>query len=189
MDIMFTRVGVKTLKLAALAATVVGCACGDLSMMDGQMTQAGSAKMDEPMMAESAPMTDHSIQFAVKRNTLFATSPGGSPVPVRSEARFSFDNSLLPSRARRFLKTHAQFLRQDRSQKVTVEGHCDERGTREYNLALGELRSKAIADYLRSQGVNRSQIKTISYGEEKPIDPGSTESAWGRNRRAVIVYQ
>ena len=193
MDVMLTKASLKTLKLAAVSAVLAGCACGDFPM-DEQMTKAGAAKMDEPMMTASTPMSPMSkdVQFEVKHNTLYAMSPGspgGSPTPVRSEAKFSFDNALLPSRARRFLKTHAQFLRQNRSQNITIEGHCDERGTREYNLALGDLRGKAVADYLRSLGVNRSQINIISYGEEKPVDPGSTASAWARNRRAVVVYR
>ena len=193
MDVMLTKASLKTLKLAAVSAVLAGCACGDFPMGE-QMTKAGAAKMDEPMMAASTPMSPMSkdVQFEVKHNTLYAMSsgsPGSSPTPVRSETKFSFDNALLPNRARRFLKTHAQFLRQNHSQKITIEGHCDERGTREYNLALGDLRGKAVADYLRSLGVNRSQINIISYGEEKPVDPGSTASAWARNRRAVVVYR
>ena len=72
---------------------------------------------------------------------------------------------------------------------VVIEGHCDERGTREYNLALGERRADAIRSYLTTAGVSPRQIETVSYGEERPEDPGNGEAAWARNRRAVLIYR
>jgi peptidoglycan-associated lipoprotein len=87
------------------------------------------------------------------------------------------------------LETHAGILRENRGSSVVIEGHCDERGTREYNLALGERRSDAIRSFLTSAGVSASQIETVSYGEERPEDPGHDESAWGRNRRGVMIYR
>ena len=71
--------------------------------------------------------------------------------------------------------------------KVTIEGHCDERGTAEYNLALGERRAKAAQEYLVFLGVGAQRLSTISYGEEKPVDPGNNEAAWAKNRRAHFV--
>jgi peptidoglycan-associated lipoprotein len=71
--------------------------------------------------------------------------------------------------------------------RITIEGHCDERGTREYNLALGERRANAAKDYLISLGVNPGRVKTISYGKERPVAMGSNEAAWAQNRRAVTV--
>jgi peptidoglycan-associated lipoprotein len=70
-----------------------------------------------------------------------------------------------------------------------IEGHADERGTREYNLALGERRANAIRSFLTAAGVSSTQIETVSYGEERPDDPGHSEAAWARNRRAVLVYR
>ncbi|MDE0179549.1 MAG: OmpA family protein, partial [Gammaproteobacteria bacterium] len=72
---------------------------------------------------------------------------------------------------------------------VNIEGHCDERGTREYNLALGERRSEAVRRYLISAGVRSTQIETVSFGEERPVDPGHDESAWAKNRRAEMSYR
>jgi peptidoglycan-associated lipoprotein len=69
-----------------------------------------------------------------------------------------------------------------------IQGHTDERGTREYNLALGERRAAAVRDYLQSLGVSASQLSIVSYGEERPVDPRSTEAAWAQNRRAELVY-
>ena len=77
----------------------------------------------------------------------------------------------------------------DTSLKVRLEGNTDERGTREYNLALGERRANAVKAYLVAQGVSPSQIEVVSYGEEKPVDPGHNEAAWAKNRRVQIVYE
>lgn len=100
---------------------------------------------------------------------------------------FDFDKSELRADVRAALDSHADALR-NKSGIVRLEGHTDERGTREYNLALGERRSKAIANYLAIQGVPRSQIETISYGEEKPVALGHNEEAWSGNRRVELVY-
>ena len=84
---------------------------------------------------------------------------------------------------------HATFLRNNRDRSIVLEGHCDERGTREYNLALGERRSDAVRSFLTSSGVSPRQIETVSYGEERPEDSGHTEASWARNRRAVMIYR
>ena len=84
---------------------------------------------------------------------------------------------------------HADYLRDFRNRSIVIEGHCDERGTREYNLALGERRAQAVQSYLTSAGVRASQIDTVSYGEERPEDPGHDESAWSKNRRAEMTYR
>ena len=98
---------------------------------------------------------------------------------------FEFDQSTLTAETRAALDAHATRLRNANS-AVRLEGHADERGTREYNLALGERRAKAIANYLALQGVSRSQVEAISYGEERPASLGQNEQAWGQNRRVEI---
>ncbi len=98
---------------------------------------------------------------------------------------FDFDKSTLSSTTRAILDAQAAYLRAN-SQPVRLEGHCDERGTREYNLALGERRAKAVADYLAIQGVSRSRIEVVSYGEERPVALGSDEASWAANRRVEI---
>ena len=92
----------------------------------------------------------------------------------------------FPSRT--ILSGHARYLRDNASARITIEGHCDERGTREYNLALGERRAATVRSYLQSLGVRASQMSTVSFGEERPVDPGHSESAWAKNRRAVLDY-
>jgi peptidoglycan-associated lipoprotein len=101
---------------------------------------------------------------------------------------FDFDTSNVSSQFSALLDAHAAYLRGNTSVKVLVEGHADERGTPEYNIALGERRAKAVSRYLEGLGVNASQIESVSYGEEKPLDNSRTESGFGKNRRAVLVY-
>ncbi len=96
---------------------------------------------------------------------------------------FAFDSFDLTPEARTILSRKADVLRQQPNLKVIVEGHCDERGTEEYNLALGERRAQAAYKYLTALGVNAVQLETISYGEERPADPGHGEAAWANNRR------
>lgn len=100
---------------------------------------------------------------------------------------FAFDSSALDAEARDTLSRQAAWLEQYPNVTLTVEGHADERGTREYNLALGERRANAAATYLQQQGVAASRINTISYGKERPAVEGSTEAAYAQNRRAVTV--
>jgi peptidoglycan-associated lipoprotein len=102
---------------------------------------------------------------------------------------FDYDRADLKSEAKTTLERQAAWLKQFRKLAITVEGHADERGTREYNLALGERRAQAIKDYLVSLGVSTSRIKTISYGKERPAVLGSDESSWSQNRRGVSVIQ
>lgn len=98
---------------------------------------------------------------------------------------FEFDQSTLTSSARAALDAQAAALRGGNS-AIRLEGHADERGSREYNLALGERRAKAVADYLAIQGVSRSRIEAISYGEERPISLNSNEAGWAQNRRVEL---
>jgi len=100
---------------------------------------------------------------------------------------FGFDSSNLEADTKSSLKSNADFLKSNPSVDVQVEGHCDERGGRQYNLALGERRAKAVRDYLIALGVQSKRISTISYGSERPKAEGHDESAWSQNRRANFV--
>jgi peptidoglycan-associated lipoprotein len=108
--------------------------------------------------------------------------------PISRLFYFDFDRSIVKARAQRLLTEHAEYLVAHPRRAVRLEGHADERGTRDYNLALGERRSNAVRSYLMAQGVRSSQIRTVSYGEERPVDPGHNEAAWARNRRVELVY-
>ena len=100
---------------------------------------------------------------------------------------FATNESILTTASRETLRAQAAWLRQNSSINVVVEGHADERGTREYNLALGERRANSAKDYLMTYGISGKRISTISYGKEKPVNPASTPLAWSQNRRSVTV--
>lgn len=102
---------------------------------------------------------------------------------------FDFDTAEIKQEARDVLVAHARFLADNPGQNVRIEGHADERGTKEYNLALGERRANAVQRFLIVNGASRGQIETVSYGEEKPAVMGSSESAWAQNRRVELVFE
>ena len=106
---------------------------------------------------------------------------------VADRVFFATNKSSLTTAARETLRKQATYLRKNKNLNVTVEAHADERGTREYNLALGERRANAARDYLMTYGISGSRISVISYGKEKPINPASTPLAWSQNRRSVTV--
>ena len=106
---------------------------------------------------------------------------------IGSSVYFDFDKSTLDPISQDILSKQAKFLKSYPSIKIIIEGHCDERGTREYNLALGDRRAVAVRDFLAASGISESRIKIISYGKEKPIVGGSNPTSWAINRRAVSV--
>lgn len=103
------------------------------------------------------------------------------------DAFFEYNESTLSSNAQDALTTSANWLKQNPGYNVLIEGHCDERGTEQYNLALGDRRAAIARDYLITLGVDAGRIRTVSYGEERPFDTGHTEEAWAVNRRAHLV--
>lgn len=102
---------------------------------------------------------------------------------------FDFDDTSLRAESRSLLITHANYLHRNQHKQVLLAGHADERGTREYNMALGEKRAITVRNFLLANGVSAGQLDTVSYGEEKPIDRNSNEAAWSKNRRVEIKYQ
>ena len=123
---------------------------------------------------------------------------GGSAIGVTDENRpylakrvvhFEFDSSDILSTDYPTLQAHAQFLNANFNSRVALVGHTDERGTREYNMALGERRAKSVEAYLMSVGVRKDQLETVSYGKEQPVNEGHDESAWRENRRVEIKYE
>ena len=100
---------------------------------------------------------------------------------------FATNKSSLTTASRATLRKQATYLRKNKNLNVTIEGHADERGTREYNLALGERRANAAKDYLMTYGISSNRISVLSYGKERPVDSGSNPLAWSKNRRSVTV--
>ena len=108
-------------------------------------------------------------------------------VNVGDRVFFGYDSSDLDSDALELLQDQGAWLKQNSDVSVTIEGHCDERGTREYNLALGEKRAQAVKNYLIGLGINPDRVSTISYGKERPAVVGSNDGAWAQNRRSVTL--
>ena len=107
---------------------------------------------------------------------------------IQSTVYFDFDSDAIKPEAARILDQQAQFLNSNQGARVQVAGHTDERGTREYNMSLGERRAAAVRSYLANKGVNSANIEIISFGEEQPVATGSNEASWSQNRRAELSY-
>ena len=108
-------------------------------------------------------------------------------IDVPDRVFFAYDSYSLAASAQATLNKQAKWLKANPSVAIAVEGHADERGTREYNLALGDRRASSVKDYLMSQGISSNRISTISYGKERPVKSGSNDTAWAQNRRSVSV--
>jgi peptidoglycan-associated lipoprotein len=119
--------------------------------------------------------------------TDFAVSDESGEGGPLEDVRFDFDQATISQAGHGILERNAAWLQSHRQAKVLIEGHCDERGTVEYNLALGEQRAKAARDSLVGLGVAAERLRTVSYGKERPLDPASSETAWAKNRRAHFV--
>lgn len=143
-----------------------------------------AAQPQAPKPEESKPEAPKPAEQAAP--TVPAQAPAAVVVAPGMELKiiyFDFDKYDIKPEFRDAIKFNAQELNKNRSVKVTIEGHADERGTTEYNLALGERRAVAVQKALIAEGVDGSRLKVVSYGEERPVDPGHDEAAWAKNRR------
>jgi len=116
-----------------------------------------------------------------------ADSEAAGAAFVNEIIHFSFDSALLSDQAQQILNHKADYLRTNSGVTVTVEGHCDDRGTDAYNIALGERRAESVKNFLVDLGINTNRLNTVSYGEERPIAMGQDEASWAKNRRAQFV--
>lgn len=174
----------KNFRLAVLflagATVLAGCATGTTTQppVDDKSTSDKSGSTGQPVppstsaKGESLPGTSSDAALIAKRRVYFA-----------------FDSSQLDEENRKVVEAHARHLNANPNLRVHLEGHTDERGSREYNLALGERRSQSVEKTLRVLNVPANRVTTVSYGEEKPVSQGHDESAWSQNRRVEIVYR
>ncbi|MCH1568029.1 MAG: peptidoglycan-associated lipoprotein Pal [Alphaproteobacteria bacterium] len=146
------------------------------------LTLAGCASTTQP----SANTSSTSVSTA---STNTASSTQYLVQNVGDRVFFQTDQSNLDGSARATLRNQAEWLAQNASVSLIIEGHADERGTRDYNLALGARRANAVRDYLISEGVNGSRLQTISYGKERPVSLCSEEACWSKNRRSVVTIR
>lgn len=146
-----------------------------------------TAPYDETGVAGEGYGADGQVQGFREDGSVVPGTQADLATNVGDRVFFGFDSSVLSGEAQSTLERQAAWLKANDNLEITIEGHCDERGTREYNLALGERRANAVRQYLIRLGVDADRISTISYGKERPAVLGSTESAWAQNRRAVTV--
>jgi len=200
---MHSRFGwVFGLVLVAVAVTLAGC---PKSPEVGETQPAGPAVTSAPPPAPRPMGPGSEVRVAPPVGPREGTTvPGGTPGvgtagPAQPPAGrgavssalksiyFDYDKALLTDEARRTLNENAAWLKANAGSRLMIEGHCDERGTSEYNLALGDRRAKSVRDYLVAAGVDGGRLRTISYGKERPLDPGHDEAAWRANRRAQFT--
>jgi peptidoglycan-associated lipoprotein len=150
-----------------------------------RLAAAGSSASAAPVTtAPSRPAQPEATIEAPFGESAVDRAPIEAPEGVLRPVYFDFDSSDLRDDARATLSSSAAWLKARSAVEVVIEGHCDERGTIEYNLALGQRRANAVRDYLARLGVSGTRLTTTSYGEERPADAGQGEGAWSRNRRA-----
>ncbi len=167
-----TRTLIITLGLAVALSAFTGCA-GKKPPVQQQQPAPERKPAPAPKIQEAPKKVDEDL--SVPSNLRFET------------VLFDYDKSAIRSDQRSALNRNAELLMKYKTVRVQIEGHCDERGTNEYNLALGQRRADATKQYLVEYGVSSSRITTISYGEERPVDRGHNETAWGKNRRSEFV--
>ena len=167
----------KLLLILATSAALAACE-GTVGTQEGATTgtEVGSAPSSTTGVAPASGFQGHPLDdptSMLSRRTIY----------------FDFDKSEIKPDARAVLDAHAKYLAENRSASITLEGHADERGTREYNVALGERRANSARQYLTLMGASGQQIRTVSYGEERPVCTEHNESCWSQNRRVEIIYR
>ena len=163
---MFQRI------LAIVAATFLLAACETASQVGGDSASTSASNTASSSSASSSASDK---------------TPAEKLAQVGDTVNFDFDSAELTVSARSTLNRQAAFLSLNPDLMIVIEGHADERGTREYNLALGDRRATAVRDYLVAKGINSARVRTVSYGKERPAAAGSDEAAWTKNRRAATV--
>ncbi len=171
--------------LTILASVALLAAC-QTAPEESATTGGGGQSASSSAAAPSAPAASGG---GASEDAIAPGSQADLVANVGDRVFFDFDKAALTADARGTLERQAAWLKQYPSARITIEGHCDERGTREYNLALGERRATAARDYLVSLGIDPSRIETVSLGEERPYAMGSNEAAWRLNRRSVTVVR
>ncbi len=164
--------------LAICAVAFLFTACETASNVAGDSASGSSSSS-----ATAAGTTSSSASSS----TTAPMSDAEKLAQVGNTVYFGFDSSELAGEAQATLDRQAAFLNVNPTMVVIIEGHADERGTREYNLALGDRRAVAVRDYLLAKGLNAARVRTVSYGKERPAVSGSNEEAWAKNRRAATV--
>lgn len=189
----------RLIALVAVAFFVAACETASQTATDsaGESTASTSSSTASTSSSSGSSGSSSSSSSSSSGSASSSSSSGGAAsastsaeealAAIGNTVYFDYDSSALSGNAQGTLLRQAGFLNANPALTITIEGHCDERGTREYNLALGERRATAARDYLLAQGVDPARIRVISYGKERPVASGSTEQSWSKNRRAATV--
>jgi len=173
------------LVLIAIAGAVLAAGCSHKPRpQPANADQTGATSLDQPQTSADNGANALGAQGDTGNE---GAGPSGEQLKNRT-IYFEFDSSDIKAEYNAMITAHARYLASNPTMRVRIEGNTDERGSREYNIGLGERRAQAVRRALMLQGVNEPQITTVSYGEERPAVTGHTEDAWSRNRRANIVY-
>jgi len=182
----FTAAGIVVVMALSLII-FSGCAEKQAVVKD-ESVQSAPAATTSP--AEPAATDDEAARKAREAKEAAAKRSAAAQAALNIQnIYFDFDKSTIRPDAREILKSKSEIFQQNSKSQIVIEGHCDERGTAEYNMALGERRAQEAKQYLINLGIDASRMQTISYGKEKPLDTRSTEEAWSINRRAQFVLQ
>ena len=184
------------LVLSVAAMVGLGCAKKQTVKSEGAPGGPGVASAPAPGPVGEAPVKEAPPAPVAPTPAEQLASAAEAGVAVTEEkpsrfddVQFDFDKSEVREDGRKTCQVVADYLKKNPRAKLVIEGHCDERGTAEYNLALGDRRATAVMTYLVSLGVSRGALSTVSFGKERPLDPGNNEEAWAKNRRAHFVLK
>ena len=179
---------IKYLTLPVLAATLVFTGCASrkpAAEITAGNTPNSATTVSTDGLSEDAALNAQNLAGASSKGVTAANKA----FLAKRVVHIDYDSSDLSQEDYQTLQAHAQFLVANANSKVALTGHTDERGTREYNMALGERRAKAVESFLITNGVNPQQLEAVSYGKEAPVNQGHNEAAWKENRRVEINYE
>ncbi len=177
-------ISIFTLGLASCATTPKEQAAVEVQPSEEQLERQRQDELERQKQEELTKMHEQELAMAETEAAPEPPAFTGNVAVELATVYFDFDKYDLKSDARDALAANAEWLKSNPGIQIQIEGNCDERGTEEYNLALGERRANAVKSYLVSLGVDEARLFTISYGEERPADPGHNKEAWAKNRRA-----
>ena len=177
------------LVLSVAALVAVGCAKKQTVKSEGVQGGPGAASAPAEAPVKETPAAPEAAAPAEQPAVAPGVAVTEETKSMFDDVRFDFDQSVVTEDGRQTYRVVADYLKKHSGVKLLIEGHCDERGTAEYNMALGERRATAVMTYLASLGVSKADLSTVSFGKEKPLDSGHDEEAWAKNRRAHFVLK
>ena len=173
----------------AVVALVAACSSTPTKEQDGAKVEDRTPSTTAPQVVQSTPVKPAVTQPSTSQSLLGSELRDPNNILSKRSVFFDYDSNLVKEEYRPIVAAHARYLTQNKNAKMIIQGNTDERGSREYNLALGQRRADAVKQMMTVLGAEGPRVESVSFGEEKPRAQGSTEAAYSENRRADIVYQ